>query len=81
MTKITFAATMATRVETKGTFMVDAVVKTLSGLEKDVDLIEFLQQVQNNCVKTDVLVEHQTPQVTIFPTKRLIFHKEYGVTK
>jgi hypothetical protein len=55
--------------------MVDAVVKTLSGLEKDVDLVEFLRQVQNNCVETDAPNDHQTPQVAIFPHKRLVLHK------
>jgi hypothetical protein len=73
------SATLSNRHQTKGTIMVDAIIEALESLEKDVDLVEFLRIVQYKCVERNALHDHQTPQVTIFPTKRLVFHKAYGV--
>jgi hypothetical protein len=56
--------------------MVDAILKTLKSLEKDVDSVEFLRIVQSKCILTDALHDHQTPQVDIFPHDKVIIHKK-----
>jgi hypothetical protein len=56
--------------------MVQAIVESLNGLEEDVDLVEFLRIVQRKCFDVNASSEQQTPQVTIFPHKRVFFHKK-----
>jgi hypothetical protein len=64
---------------TRGKFMVIAIVKTLIRLDKDADLVEFLHLVQHECISMCISINdvncRQTPQIEIFPHKKITFHK------
>jgi hypothetical protein len=65
---------MSNRDVTKGTIMVDAIVRAFNTLKEDVNLVEFLRILQSICVENNIT--HQTPQFAAFPHRRIIMHKE-----
>jgi hypothetical protein len=68
------SATMSNRDVTKGTVMVNAMVKSLKNLKEDVDLVEFLRMMQSNCFETNSPDNNQTPQLAICQHARITFH-------
>jgi hypothetical protein len=74
--KSVILATKSNRNQKEGTYMVTALLQTLEGHREDVDLSEFLRMVQNNVVNNNAPQDHQTPQVAIFPHKKLTFLKK-----
>jgi hypothetical protein len=58
---------------TNGSFVVEALVRQLRALNKEVDVVELMRRVQNDVLKKDNDNFKQTPQVSIFPHRPTLF--------
>jgi hypothetical protein len=69
-------ATFANRNTENGTFMVSAFKRVLDNLTEDLDSIEFLRRVQHQTLQIGTTVATQTPQIVVFPHKKLTFRNK-----
>ena len=58
---------------TNGSFLVEAMVRQLRVLKKEVDVVELTRRVQNDVLKTHNDNFRQTPQVSIFEHRPTLF--------
>jgi len=58
---------------TNGSFIVEAMVRQLRALKKEVDVYELMRRVQNEVLKKHNDDFRQTPQVSVFPHKPTLF--------
>jgi hypothetical protein len=58
---------------TNGSFIVEAMVRQLRALKKEVDVLELTRRVQNEVLKKHNDDFRQTPQVSVFPHNPTLF--------
>ena len=68
-----FAATMSCTSTTNGSFIVEALVRQLRALNKEVGVVELTRRVQNDVLKNHNDNFRQTPQVSIFEHRPTLF--------